>query len=374
MLVAVRASSSRSWLTNSTPLSVASSCSSSHCLPGTSRELSGSSSSSSSSGPRRSASRASRFCSPPERLAIGRSRHCVKGRPRAAVVQVSHSTSASYPPASPHAVRAVAKASWAWVVSCSTIRASARARDWAACWIAGGATDSSSSPTVSPVMNWRITPRLPSRVTAPACGASSPVTIRTRVLLPAPLAPIRATRSPAPTRSETSLSSGRPSGSEYPIDARSRWAMRSRYGGCVAGRERFSVAGVERPRELECEEPSGGRGGVQGMEEGLRQEHPVEGVVPGGEGKVVQAGCVPGSERQLDQPSLPGAVRHVAGCLEASEHLLDRDLQDRDGGEVDALGVPEGRPGRRSEARVVDEHPQEGVGVEQDPVHRAGSP
>ena len=52
----------------------------------------------------------------------------------------------------------------------------------------------------------------PERVTTPACGVRSPVTSRSRVVFPAPLAPTRATLAPSPTRKDTSSSSTRPSG------------------------------------------------------------------------------------------------------------------------------------------------------------------
>ena len=57
-----------------------------------------------------------------------------------------------------------------------------------------------------------LTPSPPLRVTTPACGVSSPVMIRSSVVLPAPLAPTSATLAPSPTRNDTSSSSTRPSG------------------------------------------------------------------------------------------------------------------------------------------------------------------
>src|SRR4051812_23799524 len=88
---------------------------------------------------------------------------------------------------------------------------------WAASRTRGGLTLSSRSATVasgpSPAPTiWRITPSPPLRVTTPAVGASSPVMMRSSVVLPAPLAPTRATFAPSPTRNDTSSSSTRPSG------------------------------------------------------------------------------------------------------------------------------------------------------------------
>ena len=93
--VAVRESSSRSWLTNSTPLAVASSWSSSHRLVGTSRELSGSSSTSSSAGPRSRAVSTSRLASPPDSDVTAR--HCARSNGCASTSWVisSHSASAA---------------------------------------------------------------------------------------------------------------------------------------------------------------------------------------------------------------------------------------------------------------------------------------
>ena len=68
-------------------------------------------------------------------------------------------------------------------------------------------------PSLPCVTICRITPSPPVRVTAPACGTRSPVTIRSSVVFPAPLAPTSATLAPSPTRNETSSSSTRPSGS-----------------------------------------------------------------------------------------------------------------------------------------------------------------
>src|SRR5580765_7985853 len=98
----------------------------------------------------------------------------------------------------------------------------------AAAWRTGaGATDTSRSLTVESSrtvpMNWRITPSPPERVTAPSWGARSPAMIRPSVVLPVPLGPIRATLAPSPTRSETSLSSGLPSGRTKLTELMSRW-------------------------------------------------------------------------------------------------------------------------------------------------------
>src|ERR1700722_11514531 len=53
---------------------------------------------------------------------------------------------------------------------------------------------------------------------SPAETATSPMTVLSNVLLPAPLAPIRATISPVPTLSETSCSAG---SGPYPLDTQS---------------------------------------------------------------------------------------------------------------------------------------------------------
>ena len=49
-------------------------------------------------------------------------------------------------------------------------------------------------------MNWRITPSPPARAIDPAAGASSPATMRSSVVLPAPFGPTSATLAPSPTR------------------------------------------------------------------------------------------------------------------------------------------------------------------------------
>lgn len=137
-------------------------------------------------------------------------------------MQASHSTSKSYPPASPHAATAEANAICDSVLPCSSITASARASRVAASRIAAGATDSKSSRTVPPVMNCRITASEPDRETPPESGTTSWVMMRSSVLLPAPFAPIKATRSPCPTLNDTSLSSERPSASANATEATSR--------------------------------------------------------------------------------------------------------------------------------------------------------
>ncbi len=71
--VAVLFSSSRSWLMNRIVLADSRMRPSSQTFPGTSRKLSGSSSSSTWSGPARRYSSTSRFCSPP--LSVSRSRY-----------------------------------------------------------------------------------------------------------------------------------------------------------------------------------------------------------------------------------------------------------------------------------------------------------
>ena len=68
-----------------------------------------------------------------------------------------------------------------------------------------------SSPTMP--MNCRMTPSEPERATTPVCTGRSPATIRSSVVLPAPLGPTSATLAPSPTRNDTSAKSCRPSGS-----------------------------------------------------------------------------------------------------------------------------------------------------------------
>src|ERR1700721_3560425 len=53
---------------------------------------------------------------------------------------------------------------------------------------------------------------------SPAETATSPMTVLSNVLLPAPLAPLRATISPGPTLRETSCSAG---SGPYPLDTQS---------------------------------------------------------------------------------------------------------------------------------------------------------
>ncbi len=96
--------------------------------------------------------------------------------------------------------------------------------------IRSGATETSRSRTVvssrTLPMNWRMTPRPPERVTAPSCAAMSPAMIRVSVVLPVPLGPMRATLAPSPTRTETSLSNGLPSGRLKETELTSTWPTR----------------------------------------------------------------------------------------------------------------------------------------------------
>ena len=64
-------------------------------------------------------------------------------------------------------------------------------------------------------MNWRMTPRPPLAATVPSCGTTSPATIRSSVVLPAPFGPTSAAVTPSPTRKLTSSRSDRPSGSTW---------------------------------------------------------------------------------------------------------------------------------------------------------------
>ncbi len=193
------------------------SSSSSHRLPGTSRKLSGSSRSRTAASPRSSASSARRFCSPPEQVETRRSRTSSKVSPRTLVVTVSQRTSTSYPPTSAQSLIAWAYATAAAVSSglawCS---ASARASRWPVARTMAGAKESSSWPTV---VSSRIEPtscgmtaRVPSSATAPSAPWRSPPMIRSKVVLPTPLAPTRATWSPSPTRNDTSSNRVAPPG------------------------------------------------------------------------------------------------------------------------------------------------------------------
>ena len=225
--VAVRASSSRSWLTYSTVLAEPDSRSSSQRLPGTSRKLSGSSSSSTSSGPRSSASSTSRFCSPPDSVDTSRYRARSYGtpergrcsrrprRPRRRSRRRRRTRPARRRSASGCARRRAPSAR----SSSSSTRRRGRPhprRRHRQQQVAHGPVDAAPGCTI-----WRITPSPPVRVTVPACGASSPVTMRSSVVLPAPLAPTRATLAPSPTRKTTSSSSTRPSGSSNRMPASS---------------------------------------------------------------------------------------------------------------------------------------------------------
>ena len=145
--------------------------------------------------------------------------------PRAAVVQTSQRTSASYPPTSPQSATACAYLSWVFSSSASIIASSALSSLAAACWIASGATPSSRSRTVeesrTEPTNWRITPSPPDREMLPLCGFRSPAMILVSVVLPDPFAPTSATLAPSPTRNVMSSSNTRPSGNSYPTPATS---------------------------------------------------------------------------------------------------------------------------------------------------------
>ncbi len=64
-------------------------------------------------------------------------------------------------------------------------------------------------------MNCRITPSPPELATLPSTGCRSPAISRISVVFPAPFGPTSAALTPSPIRNDTSLSSGRPSGSTY---------------------------------------------------------------------------------------------------------------------------------------------------------------
>ncbi len=146
------------------------------------------------------------------------SRHCAfsYGTPSAAVVHMSQTVSASYPRASAQSLSACAYAICA--ASSSTVRifSSAASTAFAASRMRGCDTDTSRSRTVrssrTEPTNCGITPSPPLTETVPPCGWSSPASSRSRVVLPAPFAPTRATTAPSATRKEASPSSTRPSG------------------------------------------------------------------------------------------------------------------------------------------------------------------
>ena len=218
--VAVLSSSSRSWLMNRIVFADSRIRCSSQILPGTSRKLSGSSSSSTSSGPRSRNSSTSRFCSPPDsvrevavlRPVVGHARappcsrrprrpRCRSRRRRRTRPAPRRSASGSARrrrPSAPARRRST---------SPPRPRAPAAARPRAAGRRRSGLAEPVRRPSGASRRGRR------ERVTAPACGARSPVMIRSSVVLPAPLAPTRATLAPSPTRNDTSSSSTRPSGS-----------------------------------------------------------------------------------------------------------------------------------------------------------------
>lgn len=136
--------------------------------------------------------------------------------PSAAVVQMSHSVSASYPRTSAQSLSACAYAICAASSSTVRIRSSAASTASAAFLIPGRATDTSRSRTVrssrTEPTNWAITPSPPLTDTEPPCGWISPESSLRSVVLPAPFAPTRATTAPSATRNEASPSSTRPSG------------------------------------------------------------------------------------------------------------------------------------------------------------------
>jgi hypothetical protein len=111
-------------------------------------------------------------------------------------VQVSQSTSISQPPASDHSANAPAYLSWVGSSSQSIIASSAASTAAAAVRTRGGATLSNRSRTVdssrTEPTNCRITPRPPDPVTTPSVGSRSPVTMRSKVVLPAPFGPTSA--------------------------------------------------------------------------------------------------------------------------------------------------------------------------------------
>ena len=217
--VAVCASSSRSCDTKKIVLGVSRIRSSSHRLVGTSRKLSGSSSSSTSCGPRRSAVRTSRFCSPPDRVRSSRCCAFSYGIDKTSVVTSSQAASASYPPTSAQSASACAYRICDGVSSTVMIASSAASSSRAAARIDASARSARTARTVRssstrPII-WSITPSPPDRDTVPSCGARSPATIRRSVVLPAPFGPTSATFAPSPTRRSTDVRSALPSGRKY---------------------------------------------------------------------------------------------------------------------------------------------------------------
>ena len=217
--VAVLSSSSRSWLMNRIVLSDSRIRCSSQILPGTSRKLSGSSSSSTSSGPRSRNSSTSRFCSPPERVRSSRYLARSYGTPepgdRADV---------------PGHLEVVAAGVGVLgqrlgVLHLGLLVVGLHQRALAPVDLGGSGPDPRRRDAEQQVGDRRARrrarcrpsaasrPSPPERVTTPACGTRSPVMIRSSVVLPAPLAPTSATLAPSPTRNDTSSSSTRPSGS-----------------------------------------------------------------------------------------------------------------------------------------------------------------
>ena len=204
ILSATAASSARSWLISRIVFGLARSASSSHTLPGdvevvvrlVEQQHVG--------------VRAQQHLEREPLLLAAGERRQRAGRPlrssgwrTAIVVQVSQSTSASQPPASPHAVCARASANpdrspgLALARDLGRVerrpRRPERRRARAARSRSRTVRCSSRQPT-----SWRITRSRPSTCTLPSSTGTSPVIARNSVVLPAPFAPTSATCSPAP--------------------------------------------------------------------------------------------------------------------------------------------------------------------------------
>ena len=196
MRVASRASSARSWVTNRTPPRNSSSWSSSHWITSTSRWLVGSSRSSRSGSPTSACASATRRRQPPESAPSGVS----AGSSSRARIWSTRWLTLQPPRTSSSCCSA-------------SMRASCAASSPAACdtrWNSARSPPSSASPPATTSKTVAASSEGGScasvaifkpgmRQTAPASGVTSPLTILSKVDLPAPLRPIRHTRSPAST-------------------------------------------------------------------------------------------------------------------------------------------------------------------------------
>ncbi len=194
MRVASRVSSARSWVTNSTPPRNSCSCSSSHWITSMSRWLVGSSSSSRSGSQTSARASATRRFQPPESEASvasagssSRSRMWSTRWPR---LQPPRPRSrAGAPPCGAAELSSLPTACETWWYSASRRPASARPSATASYTVVFSFSGRSCAS--------RATRRPGCRQISPASGSASPSTSFSSVDLPAPLRPIRQTRSPA---------------------------------------------------------------------------------------------------------------------------------------------------------------------------------